>query len=318
MSLSLSPRRRGFTLIELLVVIAIIAVLIALLLPAVQQAREAARRSQCKNNLKQLGIALHNYHDVAQQFPPGGFFAGTWTFNRGNFLVMLLPYMDQAPLYNSINFSFATQLDAQTTSTGALLCQTTLASLLCPSDDVSGLLSGGQNTSPSPRAVTNYAHSIGAQVFAVCSTGWNTVNSNGSAGHGDSLDPSVISGVFAHYPWAAKIRDITDGTTNTILVGETRPKCSTHQQNGWMHQNSLWVGTTGGINTVTCAGETGYGGSCHTETEWGAAQAFKSRHVGGAHVTLCDGSVRFLSQNIDYATLQKLGDRRDGQVIGDF
>ncbi|MES2789444.1 MAG: DUF1559 domain-containing protein [Planctomycetota bacterium] len=317
MVFSFPLRRKGFTLIELLVVIAIIAVLIALLLPAVQQAREAARRTQCKNNLKQLGLALHNYHDVAQQFPPGGFFTGTWTFNRGNFLVMLLPYFDQGTVYNQIDFKFATQLDAQTTN-GELLCQKVIAALLCPSDDANGLMTNGQNTTPSPRAVTNYASCIGSQRFAVCTTGWNTLNSNGSVNHGDSYDSSQISGVFAHYSWAAKIRDITDGTTNTIAMGETRPKCSTHQQNGWMHQNSLWCGTTAGINIVTCTGESGYGGTCHTETEWGAAQAFKSRHVGGCHVTLCDGSVRFLSQNIDYLTLQKLGDRRDGQVIGDF
>jgi prepilin-type N-terminal cleavage/methylation domain-containing protein/prepilin-type processing-associated H-X9-DG protein len=318
--------RRGFTLIELLVVIAIIAVLVAILLPAVQQAREAARASQCKNNLKQLGVAFHNYHEAIGQFPPGGFYNGSpigvaaqgWTFNRGGFLVMLLPYYDQVGLYNQIDFGFTKELDQQTLSGGQLICRQVLASLQCPSDDSSGIYTGGQNTAGGARACSNYGGNLGAQNFSVCGTGYNAVNTNGATTHGDSVDQNLISGVIGHYPWSAKIRDITDGTTNTIALGEIRPKCSTHIQNGWAHMNSHWIGTTGGINAPTCPGEPGYGTGCNTTTSWGTAQAFKSRHVGGANITLCDGSVRFLSQDINYATLQKLGDRRDGQSLGEF
>ncbi len=318
-------RRVGFTLIELLVVIAIIAVLIALLLPAVQQAREAARRTQCKNNMKQLGLALHNYHDTAKQFPPGSFVIDDthWTVNRGNMLTQLLPYFDQAPLYSAFNFNVA-DLDTIALPSGQLLCKTVLPALLCPSDGTNGngtLAGMGQNISPQSdsRAVTNYAYSLGAQ-NSECATGWNVINSNGSWGHGDTLDPGQISGPFSHKAWGAGLRDLTDGSSNTILMGETRPKCSTHQQNGWSHSNALWCGTAGGINVPTCTGEPGAGGPCNVPgaAAWGASQAFKSMHTGGCHILLGDGSIRFISQNVDFATLQKLGDRRDGQVVGEF
>jgi prepilin-type N-terminal cleavage/methylation domain-containing protein len=154
-------RRTGFTLIELLVVIAIIAVLIALLLPAVQQAREAARRTQCKNNMKQLGLALHNYHDTAKQFPPGCFVVNSaqYATNRGSMLAQLLPYFDQAPLYNAINFS-AADYDTIALPSGQLICKQVVPALLCPSDGTNGngTLSGmGQNITPQSdsRAVSN-------------------------------------------------------------------------------------------------------------------------------------------------------------------
>ncbi|MDB5345936.1 MAG: pulG 5 [Schlesneria sp.] len=318
-------RRAGFTLIELLVVIAIIAVLIALLLPAVQQAREAARRTQCKNNMKQLGLALHNYHDTSKQFPPGCFVVNSAQYgtNRGSMLAQLLPYFDQAPLYNAINFS-AADYDTIALPSGQLICKQVVPALLCPSDGTNGngTLSGmGQNISPQSdsRAVSNYAYSMGAQNNE-CATGWNVINSNGSQNHGDTMDPGLISGPFAHMAWGAGLRDLTDGSTNTILMGETRPKCSTHQQNGWFHSNALWCNTAAGINVATCTGEPGAGGPCGVpgSPAWGASQSFKSMHTGGCHILLGDGSIRFISQNIDFATLQKLGDRRDGQVVGEF
>jgi len=318
---------QAFTLIELLVVIAIIAILIALLLPAVQQAREAARRTQCKSNLKQLGLALHNYHDSFRQFPPGGSviagggLPGNWSDNRGNALVRLMPYLDQSALYNMIDFR--TNIDVQTvTGSTALLCQQVIAMLRCPSDTGANLMTGGQNTSGGTRAITNYGFSMGAQRFGDTCGSYNIVNTNGSAQHGDSLNPSEISGVFSHFAWAARMSDITDGTTNTIAVGEIRPGCSTHAQNGWMHKNSLWYATTAGINIPTCPDEPGYStnnADCRKDKDvWGPAMSFKSKHTGGCHFLLCDGSTQFISENIDYRTYMKLGDRRDGQITGPF
>jgi len=309
------------------VVIAIIAVLIALLLPAVQQARESARRSQCKNNIKQLGLALHNYHETYRQFPPGGSVIaaggnpGGWTNNRGNAMTMLLPYLDQSPLYNMIDFR--SDIDVQTiTGSTSLICQQVIPGFRCPSDDGTNLMSGGQNIPAGERrAISNYAMSLGGQRFDLCGATYNIVNTNGSKTHGDSLDPVEISGVFSHFAWGARLADIIDGTTNTIAMGEMRPACSTHAKNGWSHRNALWYATTGGINVPTCPGEPGYSSTaadCRNETTWGTAMSFKSRHTGGCHFLLCDGSTRFISQNVDYRTYMKLGDRRDGQVLGEW
>ena len=139
----------------------------------------------------------------------------------------------------------------------------------------------------------------------------------------------VISGPFGKNLWAASIRDLTDGTSNTILHGEVRPMCGDHFHlgGGWAGFNSMWTVTTGPINWNTCPDHPDYDDSipadpskapCHNLRDWGLSQAFKSRHPGGAQFLLGDGSVHFLSENIDYITYQKLGDRRDGQVIGEF
>jgi prepilin-type processing-associated H-X9-DG protein len=132
--------------------------------------------------------------------------------------------------------------------------------------------------------------------------------------------------------WAANFRDITDGTSNTIMMGEVRPQCGDHLRNGWMHFNAMWVATTSPINfKIFCVQEDNGWNSptpppganptqpgCNHFQMWTTGMGFKSRHAGGAHFVLADGSVKFLSENIDYVTYQRLGDRRDGGVIGDF
>ena len=318
-------RRRslqGFTLIELLVVIAIIAVLVALLLPAVQQAREAARRSQCKNNLKQLGLALHNYHDVAGQFPNNSL-DNTWGANdKGSQLVMLLPYVDQAPFYNALNF--LTPNVETLTVNGIPPYQQVVTLFLCPSDTAPNLLGA--------RAKGNYAPSIGAQFFPSSNScvryplpsQWNpggygaSYFRTGDVGHGNTMDIQQISGVFGRMVPSAGIRDLTDGTSNTILMGEVRPECSDHVNNGWFHLNALWVGTQPPINFPTCPLDPVLPDGCQANNNWNTSQGFKSRHVGGAQFVLGDGSVRFISANINYGTYQALGDRRDGQAVGPF
>lgn len=318
--------RVGFTLIELLVVIAIIAILIALLLPAVQQAREAARRSTCKNNLKQLGIAIHNYHDTHKQFPCTIHTNHTWNSvnsdHGGSWLVHLLPYIDQAPLYNSLNFSLDPSHQGVTPS-GQPAYEVEIAAFICPSDTHDGFWTNGMSVDPTTngqkRAVSNYSASMGSQANSPGGT-HNNYFGHGNNVRAGTLDPRLHSGVIGHMAWAARIRDITDGTTNTIVLGEVRPECSDHIRNGWMHVNSMYTGTGVAINFDTC--EDSPGASSGTPNwfsgQWGNSQGFKSRHVGGAHFLLCDGSVRFVSENLDMVTYQKLGDRRDGETVGEF
>ena len=322
--------RFGFTLIELLVVIAIIAILIALLLPAVQQAREAARRTQCKNNMKQIGLALHNYHDVYQMFPmcdywgremdlgpdSGNIVAAT---DRRNFtwVAMILPYVEQGPLYQAINFNIPSwnQQIVSGNSTKALQ-SIRLKGFECPSDPGFG---GGMNRHGI--AWTNYA---GAEGY----DWWKRPN------HG-------ISGVF-NLNTHCSIQAIVDGTSNTIMVTE----CSTSgfQPNpgvpGHLHNGggvprkggagnavfrSLLVSTgnnsdvaqnTGpnGAHNIWAADGSGSGSFWNSfaapyamhpaylhcfgiNNNWPGAS---SRHPGGAQTLLADGSVRFLSDNIDY------------------
>ena len=127
-----------------------------------------------------------------------------------------------------------------------------------------------------------------------------------------------ISGMFGRMTPSAKMAQATDGTSNTILMGEVRPDCSDHINNGWFHNNSLWVATTPPINFPTCPESPALPDQCNRTDTWNTSQGFKSQHTGGAHFVLSDGSVKFLSENIDYGTYQKLGDRRDGQTVGEF
>ena len=201
-------RAAGFTLIELLVVIAIIAVLVAMLLPAVQQAREAARRSQCKNNLKQIGLALVNYHDTYNLFPlnvfvyqvPGG---GSTQPRSFTWITMLLPYIDQGPLYNAINFSlpmYDPSLKTQIDSNGSPIYAKKIAILMCPSDGVNQTNPQITNGMPTP-SFTNYT---GQQCY------W---------GGPDAWGGDPFSGVFTDFQNTG-IRDIKDGTTTTLAVTE--------------------------------------------------------------------------------------------------
>jgi prepilin-type N-terminal cleavage/methylation domain-containing protein/prepilin-type processing-associated H-X9-DG protein len=315
-----SRRRRGFTLIELLVVIAIIGVLVALLLPAVQQAREAARRSQCKNNMKQLGLALHNYHDTFGTFAPNmsGFVAVVppgpstpWEggpHRKGSCIVRLLPYIDQSPLYNQFNF---TGTDVENIPT---LYRQRLPVVICPSDPADGISLYGDG-----RQLANYSASIGAQGMSGGAVGCNSIYQGNVFGdnswaHADTQDPNSVSGPFARWAWAAKIGQIPDGTSNTILMGEVLPNTSDHGAYGWISTNAQWNATTAPINYIT----SNTGSVCSSWSAWNTAAGFKSKHTGGAQFLLCDGSVRFISENINYQNYQRLGSRKDGQTVTEF
>ncbi len=327
--------RLGFTLIELLVVIAIIAVLIALLLPAVQQAREAARRTQCKNHMKQQGLALHNYHDTFNGFP-----IGELDRMRGNWRARLLPYLDQANVYNQLNWNSGNFYSAG--SPLAVLAGLKVPLYNCPS---SPLPDGGTATDVNNNAANHqtidYAGIMGAWPdaggrSAVCvqntSSGWGAWGCN--------------NGLLLVNQYT-KIADNVDGTSNTMIVGENSGDVagSDRRANYW----GGWAGTYWGMNGVnegvpiTSQGSTTYwiGSGCVTlryapNSMQGATvdtlcvsnsgcsgtymynSPLSSYHEGGVHILMADGAVRFLSENINLATLSALGGKDDRVTIGEF
>lgn len=327
--------RRGFTLIELLVVIAIIAVLIALLLPAVQQAREAARRSQCKNNLKQIGLALHNYHDTHFAFPPGAVTRDTAVSSSGNWCnqsngasgdrlvngapwtVMILPYLEENSLYQSFDFSklFTSTQNGTSGNEGPdpnnQLWRVQLKKYQCPSDPASR---GGVNNS-------NYlgVQGGGPAAFANC-----TGISNGVMFYNNGI---------LYVNSKSRMRDIVDGVSSTFLVGESKymltlaGSTSTYSV-GWassirngssssVPNTASLAAASESINSRTLTGGTKPQGS-DPDTRNTAGHLFGSLHTGGCHMLLADGSVHFLSEHISLDVYHNLGIRNDGKVVGEF
>lgn len=303
--LSRYRKRRAFTLIELLVVIAIIAILIALLLPAVQQAREAARRSQCKNNLKQIGLAVHNYHDIYTCFPNAN---ANSELSGGSLFVSILPLIDQANAYNLYDFNLTNSDPYNVTVTSQVL-----PFYLCP-------------TSPMRRAVPSCSSDSGRAPghYAVC-IGSKDYNPYWSY-YGDPQP--VLNGSIVYTnstPGQTRFRDITDGSTNTLMIGETAYNlpdykfssgdCSGQSRYSFTYWSSPYPGsavctTEHGFNPKDVADDSIY------DSNW--FKTFRSDHVGGVQFTLSDGSVRFISENIDAALLDALATRNGGEVIGDF
>lgn len=331
-------RRSGFTLIELLVVIAIIAVLIALLLPAVQQAREAARRTQCKNNLKQIGLAIHNYHDVTQRMPPGYVmqFSGTAdSVLDGNWswATYLLPYIDQAPLYTKLNpgNNTMTACVADTSVNGCRAgLQTTLTAFRCPSD-TGPPLNDGPQPPDLPAPSTN-----GYRIQGVPTATSNYTANNASRSLRSATGPLTTTGgvQFANgIAWrnsGCSMRDISDGMSNTLLVGERA-----YQLRGVKIYAATIYGIRGAEQAV---GDDNRGlmmthscglsllNSTSSPTAGDFRRNYSSQHVGGAHFLMGDGAVRFISENVDHniatattdSTMERLMSRDDGMVLGEF
>jgi prepilin-type N-terminal cleavage/methylation domain-containing protein len=364
--------RRGFTLIELLVVIAIIAILVALLLPAVQQAREAARRSTCKNNLKQLGIALHNYHDVHNQFPPaavcqappGTTCGGTTASNPNNALrdnrwgptwvVAILPYIELGNLYEQWDSNTGGRKDWGTTVPAAdttgiknnIVASTVIPAFKCPSDPgtknkFTAYMSSGTNDG-GVYWRGNYAVSVG---------GTNASNWN------DFSDTKLKGPFHVARMYGAKLSDIVDGTSNTMLLGElcVHPRGDTG--------DSTWgaLMLAGGATIATKSGNLSgasgpgillpnnrasvqsngayYNGDtppyCSNEAITATIepdifycpadgsgtqfyQAARSRHRGGVQITMGDGVVKFISDSIDGNTWVNISTMQGNEVIGAF
>ena len=328
-------RFRAFTLIELLVVIAIIAILIALLLPAVQQAREAARRSTCKNNMKQIVVALHNYHDVHMSFPQGQSKTPNDWCCGGNWRVQVLPFIDQGPVYDSIgwtnDYSFGGTSPghyAAYTGGAEVFAGLEIPVFTCPSSTLDPNDTSVINN-PQRGQVHHYVGISGSlgvarQTDRACDYG-GIVRGNG------------ILGVQRH----SRIRDVTDGTSNTIIVAEQ----SADVNIGGTHRNRTsnyyggWSGSAGNFATDR-AGRPhwGAGTTClrypinhgvgnqsisaasipGADNTWDFNTIINSFHTGGVHVGLADGGVRFISENLEFATLRQLCSMNDGQSLGEF
>ena len=293
--------KRAFTLIELLVVIAIIAVLIALLLPAVQQAREAARRTQCRNNMHQLGLALHNYHDVHRCFPAGTFGQMAATSDGWSPHCMILPFIDEAAVYNSLNFD-----DSRSPANKTAAAQR-LDQLLCPS--YSGTTTGfhicGSGATSVYGAATSYCSVMGSMTVAQIgswSSYWNGVTT---------------------YSYCCRIRNIRDGTSNTFLMGESGNLRGSCYSKVWYNAygygcNRTLVSLAWPINYDLRWGEGGETRptSCNNY-HMGCCMSFGSPHEGGAFFLMADGQVRFISENIDINTYRALGTRAGNELIDD-
>jgi prepilin-type N-terminal cleavage/methylation domain-containing protein/prepilin-type processing-associated H-X9-DG protein len=318
----MSPRR-AFTLIELLVVIAIIAVLIALLLPAVQAAREAARRIQCVNNLKQIGIALHNYHEAVNAFPPGYLsIKDPVTFDNDGpgwgWVSYALSQMDQSPTFHSINFVLGIEFRANQTAR-----LTVVNSFLCPTDAYR------QNTFTVVDSSTT-GTTAGAPICDVASS-----NYVGAVGTGDpsSLYPYIFdddnkppgrdngNGLFFRNR-SVTIAEILDGTSQTFAAGERSQNLS----------RATWTGaiTNAAVPLVALQGGAGFdpegGGALllsHTGESHGPnapsglahGDQYWSLHPGGANFLFADGSVRFIKEQVGFAIFQALGTRAGGEVL---
>lgn len=297
--------RQAFTLVELLVVIAIIGILVALLLPAVQAAREAGRRAQCSNNLKQIGLALHNYHDVVKKLPPGSFWGGLVSPYRGSILVHILPQMEQQPLYAAVDFN--NDVDNQVIN-GKPIYQIVLSGYVCPSNP-----DGGYSNDV---AVHSYAASKGPTQHA---DNGAASCSEASLWNGYALapydDPNNFAGVFSRVGKSINFASVTDGLSNTIFFGEVLSQCSGHVSNGWPRANDAngLCTTLIPINYNSC--EPSNPNGCRQPYNWNTELGFRSKHPGGAQYLFGDGSVHFLSQTIDHWTYNYLGCRNDGMTV---
>ena len=290
-----APRARGFTLIELLVVLAVIAILIALLLPAVQQARAAARRTQCKSHLKQIALAIHNYHDLHGVFP----MATHW---RGKFysaFTAILPFMGQSPRFAQYdpNAGLFGPPSEDVLNNREVVSKSVLT-YLCPSMVL-----------PRPVPETACGEFAAPASYAVC------------VGSKSAWGPVHNGVIVGHDKGPTRFRDIRDGSSSTLMVGELD-----YGLENYFFRRGPCAGKHRGGVTASGIGYPGYSmattvgvfNSNRLITRFDEFQTFRSDHADGAHFCLADGSVRFVSEQIDAALLDALATRHGGEMVGEF
>ncbi|MGN6133254.1 MAG: DUF1559 family PulG-like putative transporter [Aureliella sp.] len=316
-------RSRGFTLVELLVVIAIIGILVGLLLPAVQAAREAARRMQCSNNLKQIGLAAHNYADAFKRFPSGWSYAGAANREATGWQAMLLPFIEQTNLHAQMRVAQSNLVESLLSTNWQPIVaavQTPIPSFMCPSDSGyagNGLIHNDRNfTGAAGYAAHNYTPGVSNYIGV---TGFGSGRQNAEENTGIFWGNSGV-----------RFGDITDGTSNTFLAGERDTKNC--RSGTWVGvRNSNGTGSRGVFVVIAHARAK----LNESVLPWnndpdGCGQGFSSLHTGGAQFVSCDGSVRFVSSNIHHfhthggwtdagnalnGTYQRLLSRNDGLVV---
>jgi prepilin-type N-terminal cleavage/methylation domain-containing protein len=307
-------RREGFTLIELLVVIAIIAILIGLLVPAVQKVREAAARSQCANNMKQLALAVHGYHDANKYLPYNAGPGYNYTPNSRNcwsWLVRILPFIEQGNVYNATGLPSNPN---QTIAGAGASVQAQIPTFLCPSDPSTSI--GPRTDEANIGSSFNYggpAITVGQTNYkGVCGSNWAwgsyVVTDPAPAYGSNGLDAG--NGVFfrTDYTKKKKLTNITDGTSNTFMIGEAIGSMDVHCD--WVFFNHATGTCAIPLNSAMASGQPGY----NNPTDWPDVYSFRSYHPQGANFAMADATVHYVNQSIDITLYRALATIQGGEV----